>query len=911
MLKRISALFLALTLLICTISTINVTAQETKEEETSFKLVLMPDTQVYSSHYPEIFLSQTQWLADNFEKENIKFVLHLGDVVDGNTPQQWENADAAMDVLDENNVPYGITIGNHDIGNNNQEFIENYGKERMQDNPGYIAHSDNELNSAYTFSACGYDFLVLFLNLDASQEDLDWAQSIIDENPGKPTILATHTLIGPDGTLATKPYVRSGGKSPAYIFDNFIAKNDQIFMTANGHDHGAFNIVRSNINGLEVNQYLVDYQGSTKGGNGYLRIMEFNFKENTISHTSYSPYTDDYLTDGENTFVEELEFERRFNNETKEYAPGEIITPIVAAYSTQEERWGGRFATQLTDGSGIIGYNGQTKVDENAVHASGSYESAAEGMWNSLYLGVKENGLYEGDKSQVKEIADRQESITFDLGRNVDLSQTLIWQYGEATADEDRTTQGAKEIQVLVSSDAKVSDAVFHDAGTITLDKHTTGTQLKAQIKDLDQENVRFVKFVFKSNYGDMRTVGLSEVRFVASGAKLSNTPADKTEQETDTKPTTYEETNEFTIAKTDSATQTGWAHYIGQSITPFMQGMEGTGSIPEGTKYALLKEFTVFIFDTTRVPKELYAYNIEDVPADTDTLYNSNYSFTTASGETFNYPIEKIATATYSEELSEEYDVSASKKGIKATYVFETPVLVGIDEEIMLIFDQSTGLRYWQSTEYDGGYAIWTNGASETANYRVLPFKTDIDFIAKLSAVTDTSTADYSKVDEAIELANKLDASLYENFELVTDALSAVVRDLSKEDQEKVDQMAQNILNAIAQLSYKDADYSHINDLIATIPEDLDAYTKDSVNTLQNVLDSIDWDKNITQQHEVDQYAKLLENAINGLVKNNDSNDATQSPNTGDQNHWLLLSGILLTLACAGLFVSKRTTNK
>ncbi len=558
MLKKLCGVFLAAVLAFSNLQALPVNAQTTKEEETSFKLVLMPDTQVYSSHYPEIFMSQTQWLADNFEKENIKFVLHLGDVVDGNVEQQWQNADAAMDILDENNVPYGVAIGNHDIGNNNQEFVKNYGKSRMQDNPGYIGQSDNELNSAYTFTACGHEFLVLFLNLDASQEDLDWVQSIIDSNKGKPTIVATHTLIGPDGTLATKPYVRSGGKSPAYIYDNFIAKNDQIFMTANGHDHGAFNIVRSNVNGLEVNQYLVDYQGSTKGGNGYLRIMEFNFEENTITHTSYSPYTKGYLEDGENQYEEKFEFERRFNNEAKEYADGEIITPIVAAYSTQEERWGGRFATQLTDGSGIIGYNGQKEVNENSVHESGSYTSAAEGMWNSLYLGVKENGNFEGDKTQVKKIEDRQESITFDLGQNVDLSQALIWQYGEYTENDDRTTQGAKEIQVLVSDDSNVSEAVFEESGTITLDKHTAGMELKAQIKDLDAKNVRFVKFVFKSNYGDMRSVGLSEVRFVASGDKLTNTPAEKIEEVEKNKPEAYKEVNDFTIAKTDSATQEG-----------------------------------------------------------------------------------------------------------------------------------------------------------------------------------------------------------------------------------------------------------------------------------------------------------------------------------------------------------------
>jgi len=42
-----------------------------------FTVVVLPDTQYYSDHYPEIYEAQTQWIADNRDKERIVFVTHL------------------------------------------------------------------------------------------------------------------------------------------------------------------------------------------------------------------------------------------------------------------------------------------------------------------------------------------------------------------------------------------------------------------------------------------------------------------------------------------------------------------------------------------------------------------------------------------------------------------------------------------------------------------------------------------------------------------------------------------------------------------------------------------------------------------------------------------------------------------
>ena len=60
---------------------------------------------------------------------------------------------------------------------------------------------------------------------------------------------------------------------------------------------------------------------------------------------------------------------------------------------------------------------------------------------------------------------------------------------------------------------------------------------------------------------------------------------------------------------------------------------------------------------------------------------------------------------------------------------------------------------------------------------------------------------ADYSKVDIAIEKATKLDKEEYENFDVVEKAINSVIKGLDITEQEKVDEMAKSILDAIDQL--------------------------------------------------------------------------------------------------------------
>lgn len=74
------------------------------------------------------------------------------------------------------------------------------------------------------------------------------------------------------------------------LWEKLIRKNDQIFMTLNGHYHGAARLTKTNDFGNPVEEMVVDYQMAYQGGNGLMRLYEFDLTHNEIKVLSFSPW---------------------------------------------------------------------------------------------------------------------------------------------------------------------------------------------------------------------------------------------------------------------------------------------------------------------------------------------------------------------------------------------------------------------------------------------------------------------------------------------------------------------------------------------------------------------------------------------------------------------------------------------
>jgi hypothetical protein len=319
-----------------------------------FTVIVLPDTQNYTNGpnvHEDYGLRQMRWIRNNQDALDIKFVMHVGDLQNPGNPyrasttdiyepdkarptvdsqaeindmlSRWARADEAFDILDAAGVNYSIVPGNHDYlrPSGNWERLEpiyylmNFGPQRYAGKSTFKGYSPADpvlpyegMNTYHKFQGNGYTFLNIALQFDPNVHDLRWAQKIINENPGLPTIVTTHA------------YIDNSGYQPGYtnIWDDFVRVNPQIVMTVNGHITGENRVIDQNIAGRDVHQMLVDFQatefnGLFQGG-GYLRRMEFDTDANVVRVKTYSPNADDlsgndgFLKDADSQFNIPVQF---------------------------------------------------------------------------------------------------------------------------------------------------------------------------------------------------------------------------------------------------------------------------------------------------------------------------------------------------------------------------------------------------------------------------------------------------------------------------------------------------------------------------------------------------------------------------------------------------------------------------
>lgn len=311
-----------------------------------FTLGVIPDTQFYSRYSTpetgnlaserygsEPYQAQMEWLADNQDALNMEFATHLGDVVDqADVAGEWDVADKAMRVLDDSDLNYSILPGNHDMADDDP-FGTHFPASRAAGNDTFGERHEvpNQESEYHIFEAEGQQYLVLALAWRANDATLDWAQGVIDAHPDLPVILTTHEALNIDGQGQVF-YSDDYGQG---LWDKFIRKNDQIFLTMGGHHHGAGYRVDTNDAGHEVVSILQDYQMAYQGGNGLLGVLEFDLSGNELEMAALSPWVakkphaeltqfDKLILDGEgDSYRIPLNFQERFAGFAPEWEAGD------------------------------------------------------------------------------------------------------------------------------------------------------------------------------------------------------------------------------------------------------------------------------------------------------------------------------------------------------------------------------------------------------------------------------------------------------------------------------------------------------------------------------------------------------------------------------------------------------------
>ncbi|WLE97078.1 MAG: hypothetical protein QTN59_20680 [Candidatus Electrothrix communis] len=329
--------------------------------QSRFTLVAIPDTQQYyrAEKGKVYFAKQVDWIVNNaYTKDNpedsvpfknIVFVTHLGDVIEdgmGNENHpEWLDSLKHMEKLDHV-LPYSVALGDHDYNGNERPvdghtaFVKYYGPERYKKYSWYGGSSKKGTSHYQYFSGAGITFLHINIEVDApdsskfahEDDQLKWAQTILDANKNTPTILTTHAYLTDEMHKGTNgkqvPYDDDGrfvghepsqevSKGPRHnekrrgglaIWRDLVKKNNQIFMVLGGNYHeylrdqggreaalnGEYHQVSINDFNQPVIEVLVNYQDYKNGGDGLIRLINFDFENNTVLFETYNTFEDSF-----------------------------------------------------------------------------------------------------------------------------------------------------------------------------------------------------------------------------------------------------------------------------------------------------------------------------------------------------------------------------------------------------------------------------------------------------------------------------------------------------------------------------------------------------------------------------------------------------------------------------------------
>jgi hypothetical protein len=174
------------------------------------------------------------------------------------------------------------------------------------------------------FEAGGRKFVVLCLEFGPRADVVQWANRVVADYSDHEAILVTHAYMYYDETRYDwKKYGAKQNWNPhAYavakatsddvsdgedLWNNLVSKHHNFVLTLNGHVlNDGLGRLTSRANDRDVHQVLVNFQMKPKGGDGWLRLLEFKADGTTVQAYDYSPTRDERNESEQNQFALKL-----------------------------------------------------------------------------------------------------------------------------------------------------------------------------------------------------------------------------------------------------------------------------------------------------------------------------------------------------------------------------------------------------------------------------------------------------------------------------------------------------------------------------------------------------------------------------------------------------------------------------
>ncbi|HEY5822506.1 MAG TPA: metallophosphoesterase [Propionibacteriaceae bacterium] len=269
-----------------------------------FSLAVYPDTQ-QEVGTDRRFVNRANWLVANRSKLDLRYVTHTGDVVNWDTPDhaQYEVARKALKPLDEAQIPYSLSIGNHDsqatgVGGGARDAKRT--RALFRDTTVFNAYLDNQdvdLEGAYepgkvdnayhVFTAGGVGWLVLNLELWPRPGAVNWAQEVVASHPKHNVVIVTHSYLTSKGAISGRS--EYGDTSPKLLSDQLVKKYANVRMVLSGHTGTAAHRVDTGVHGNKIDSFLLAMHSNTTNP---MRLIEIDTRANTVKSWVYAPWDD-------------------------------------------------------------------------------------------------------------------------------------------------------------------------------------------------------------------------------------------------------------------------------------------------------------------------------------------------------------------------------------------------------------------------------------------------------------------------------------------------------------------------------------------------------------------------------------------------------------------------------------------
>lgn len=291
--------------------------------DAAYSFAVVGDTQSIVNYYPERLSEIYDWILENKDSKNIRFVMGLGDVTENNTDAEWALAKEQILKL-QGKIPYSLAVGNHDTANKLTAAFEGTGyAEQLSGRYG-----DGLENTYSEITVGSVKYLIFSLDCGASDDVLAWAGGVISAHPEHNVIITTHAYLFRDGTplntdhrgnLTDWGYANDGDD----MWDKLVSKYENIVLVLSGHitSDEIVTAKRVGVHGNVVTEMLINPQDvdARQFAAGLVATLNFSADGKNVRVEYYSTAQQQY-------FMSDNQFETSIDTAESE-SPASAFVP--------------------------------------------------------------------------------------------------------------------------------------------------------------------------------------------------------------------------------------------------------------------------------------------------------------------------------------------------------------------------------------------------------------------------------------------------------------------------------------------------------------------------------------------------------------------------------------------------------